>query len=302
MRNKNFLVNILLIINILVWGYYFIYCSNIISSWFIDIDKISPIDNNQDTGNLEILFYDNSEKNLVILRTPTNKIVIINTGIDKKAINLKDYIKANKLFFIDKIFLTNNNEESINGLRVLLNDISIGEIIDGSTSIERNREYDFFRYFLRYHPEIGYVRPIQGESIYVDPYLNIRTYFAIDENLEKFADMFLLINYNNINILFTTDNYAEGQFDFLDEFYIRHVDVLQYPNIKYHQNISKKTIQNLEIKYLVVGDNSIYRGDFIDMNVWNVFNENKFYVKYIGNEKEKPLILQSDGKSIRFRR
>jgi beta-lactamase superfamily II metal-dependent hydrolase len=300
-KNNNFLVIILLLLNIILWNYYIIFNTNIYQKFF----NTSIVQKTKKNGFLYINFYNNKYEKLIIIKTPTNKTVLIDTGADIRAKKILKYIKDEKIFFIDAIFLTNANPDNLNGIQKLLNSVSIGKIIDGVNNTN-SPQYNYFRYFMKHHPEIMHIKSLQNKEIYIDPYLKFKTYYALDKNNNKISgSLFIYIEYKNNNFLFTSDNGYKEQYGLMQNWLLsnfainkpnknKQIDVFEYPYIDYKNSVLSEFIELIKPRYIIAGKKSLFKNRLIDMNVWNNFYISNIQVKYVGNI----LTLKSDGNNI----
>ena len=150
-KKNNFLVIILFVLNIIFWNYYLIYNTNIYKNFFYDFNKGNTT--SAEKGYLVINFFSDSNNKFIILHTPTNKTVIIDTGGDINSKKILNYMKAHNFVFIDTIFLTSSNENACKGLGEILNTFFVGEIVDGI--LHGNEK---LKYIVSRHPEISYTK------------------------------------------------------------------------------------------------------------------------------------------------
>jgi beta-lactamase superfamily II metal-dependent hydrolase len=201
MKNKLtvFIIFILLLLNSLVWGYYFLLNSNL-SKTFLHKDIL-------DNKKLSILFFeaDNFKTksfdlcNTAILRTPCKRIVLIDPNY--RTLNeIFNYLKENKINAIDKIIITGSSYGHVSGILAILNKFPVSEIIDFKWENACSELYDIYS-FLKFHPEIGY-RVIKDDSdIYVDPLMTIKA-LATGIN-QEYGDVYknLKIVYRNVSFI-----------------------------------------------------------------------------------------------------
>jgi hypothetical protein len=292
-KKNNFLIIILLVLNIIFWNYYIIYYTTIYKNLFYDFNNGNPVSENIQYLYLNFLSDENNK--LVILETPNNKIFLIDTGGDEAATKVLNYMRSKNIAFIDTIFLTTANDNANRGLAKILNTFSVGEIIDGTLTDNAR-----VRYIISKHPEISYSTAKMDRNIYLYPDLEFKFYYATDENNRNFGSLFLHIQYKNKSILLTANNTEKAQTGLLKTWETRkehyqNIDILEYPYTGYDSNISLKFLDALKPRYVIVSNRSLFNNDLLDMNIWDNFSS-KQKVKYV----KTGLVIKTDGDNIKY--
>jgi hypothetical protein len=301
MKNKkkynNFLIIILFFANIFLWFYYFVNYTDIFN------EKKSLIINNSEKkqNNLDITFYSNEKNRAILIKTPENRIIIIDL-IDKDSINkVINYFKKNDILIIDMFLYSNLKTNFIPIFKKILNNIVVIKVLN-VFSLNNIPKIDFFLDFTKNHPEMIYERIQQTREVFIEPYLKFKIFYPFDKNQNKsIGNPVILLIYKNTRILFSCENTYKDQYflmqnhDFVEEINNNKINIFEYPNVSFEMTIFPEFFEKINPKYIIVNKKSLFNNDFLDLNICNKVPDSN--IKKIVNNF---LSFKSDGDYIYF--
>ncbi|MEP7146250.1 MAG: DNA internalization-related competence protein ComEC/Rec2, partial [bacterium] len=222
-----------------------ILCILVISGNFIyNYDFVNP---------LNITFLDIGQGDCALIRTPDDKIILIDCGRITYKFNsgektIAPYLRRSGIYKIDLLIITHLHLDHIGGINYLLENFSIGKIIESGQRVSSE--------FVDKMDSLITVRNIQREAVrsgdLIDELTNIRLYYLFpsdnfvsesgytrDNNLNNGSVAFIL-KYKDVKIFFSGDIEKEGE-RFLYENYgdFLKADILK---VAHHGSITSSTI------------------------------------------------------------
>lgn len=259
----------------------------ILLTLFISVIKIPD-------NKLEIITFDVQNADCFLIKTPQNKYFIIDTGkagykgskAQANSIILK-YLKDNGIKEIEGLILTHFDNDHTGGACDIIKNLQIKEVYVNSyddTSITSKNIYKIIK-----EKHLTSKIPKNNTSIYIEPNVNIKTYFSNlkDEN-EK--SIITLLTYKNFDMIFMGDAGTKS-FEKIKHQIPRNIEVLKVGHHGGANVVNKSMIDYLNTKVSIIstGTNSFghpYKGTLDILRVTNIYRtdrNNSIKLKSNGN-------------------
>ena len=291
------------------------------SSVGIQINNKSNVSNVKSTnyGELIVYYIDVGQGDAILIQTPENKFVLIDTGSKEYDTTLVNFIKNLGVFTLEAFIATHPHEDHIGGCVKLFEEFEIMSVYHPGYEMESKIYQDF-------------INAAENEfcPIYTDDYLDPGDYIEISNNyniecqilsINKNADnandasIVLRLDFNDVSFLFTGDIESEVE-EYLVDYWDVDIDILK---VAHHGSSSSSSDLFLyeatpDVAIISVGEDnryghphqealdrlefhcdSIYRTDINGDVIVTVDNEGKDYSVSCEKSKDCPYTPQITG-------
>lgn len=247
---------------------------------------------------LEVHFLDVGQADCILIKTPLQKVILIDSGKNSHENTVVSYIKSQGIDTIDAVVGTHPHEDHIGGLDAVINNFDIGKIFMPKVSHTTKTFEDVLNAVK--NKGLKVTTAFAGTNIEVDTNLKVE---MLSPNSETYDDMnnysaVIKLSYNNTSFLFTGDAESISEQEMISKGYDLKADVLK---VGHHGSATSTTalfLNKVSPQYAIISvgkENSYGHPDNLILNRLNTFGVEVFRTDEAGT-----IIATSDGETIKF--
>ncbi|PQQ66505.1 MBL fold metallo-hydrolase [Acetivibrio saccincola] len=247
---------------------------------------------------LEVHFLDVEQADCILIKTPGQKAVLIDSGKNTHEDTVVSYIKSQGIDTIDAVVGTHPHEDHIGGLDAVINSFNIGKIYMPKVSHTTKTFEDVLNAID--NKGLKVTTAFAGTNIEVDPDLKIEILAPNSHTYDEINNYSAVVKltYKNTSFLFTGDAESVSEQEMISKGYDLKADVLK---VGHHGSATSTTAQFLKKvspDYVVISvgkDNRYGHPDNLVLNRLKTFGVEIFRTDEYGT-----VIATSDGETIKF--
>ncbi|NLI57224.1 MAG: MBL fold metallo-hydrolase [Clostridium sp.] len=247
---------------------------------------------------LEVHFLDVGQADCILIKTPLQKVILIDSGKNSHENTVVSYIKSQGIDTIDAVVGTHPHEDHIGGLDAVINNFDIGKIFMPKVSHTTKTFEDVLNAVK--NKGLKVTTAFAGTNIEVDTNLKVE---MLSPNSETYDDMnnysaVIKLSYNNTSFLFTGDAESISEQEMISKGYDLKADVLK---VGHHGSATSTTalfLNKVSPQYAIISvgkENSYGHPDNLILNRLKTFGVEVFRTDEAGT-----IIATSDGETIKF--
>ena len=257
-------------------------------------------------GNLYITILNVGHGDSAIIRTPQNKIILIDcgNGLNRNpALNagkniLLPFLKKLRIKTIDAVILTHPHDDHIGGFFSLLGKIKIKKVYDPGYAMTSYKYAALLKKISDY--KIAYSIPVKGDTLKIDPEIKINVLnppaklFEFTKSDANNNSITLHISYNKFSILMTGDIENEAERYIVKNNSNIKCDVIKVPHHGSKTSTYRPFLKKLGAKYAIISvskDNSFGLPNAKTLRLYL-----KYGMKILRTDVNGHIYIKSDGK------
>lgn len=175
---------------------------------------------------LSIHIIDVGQGDSILIKTPSNKKILIDAGTDESEYIVKSYLKKEKVKYLDFVIATHPDSDHIGGLDYIINNFNVEKLYMPKQSTNSTSYNNLINACDSNSLDIKYLQ--KGDTINIDNLTDIYvlspSYIQNENNLNSIV---FNLNYKNKSFLFTGDCEKENENEIINSFNLRDVDFLK---------------------------------------------------------------------------
>lgn len=255
----------------------------------------SPKEQINNNGLLQVNIIDVGQGDAILIKTPNNKNILIDTGSKKEKDKLYTFLEANSIKNIDILVGTHPHEDHIGNMASVINDFNIGQVympkVTHTTKTFKDVMTAIKEKGLKVKaPEIGKKFDIDGIGVeFLAP------------NSQKYNDLnnysiVTKLSYGENSFLFTGDAEKESEKEMISKGYDLNADVLKLGHHGSSTSSSKEFVTKVNPKYAVVS--CAKNNDYGHPHKETINLLTKMDIKILKTYDSGTVKFTSDGKNI----
>lgn len=260
-----------------------------------EIPAVMP---NGDINLLEVHFLDVGQADCILIKTPEQKVILIDSGKNSDEDTVVSYIKSQKIDKIDVAIGTHPHEDHIGGLDAVINSFDIGKVFMPKVSHTTKTFEDVLNAIK--NKGLKVTTAFAGTSIELDTTLKIEMLAPNSDGYDKMNDYSAVIKltYDNTSFLFTGDAENISEKEMISKGYDLKADVLK---VGHHGSATSTTavfLKKVDPEYAIISVgkyNNYGHPDKLILNRLKTHGVEVFRTDEIGT-----IIAVSDGEAIKF--
>jgi len=247
---------------------------------------------------LEVHFLDVGQADCILIKTPLQKAILIDSGKNSHEDTVVSYIKSQGIDTIDVVVGTHPHEDHIGGLDAVINSFDIDKIFMPKVAYTTKTFEDVLNAIK--NKGLKVTTAFEGTNIEVDTNLKVE---MLAPNSETYDDInnysaVIKLSYNNTSFLFTGDAESISEQEMTSRGYDLKADVLK---VGHHGSATSTTaffLNKVSPQYAIISvgkDNSYGHPDNLILNRFKNFG-----VEVFRTDEDGTIIATSDGETIKF--
>lgn len=178
-----------------------------------------PVEDRPDQE-LEVHFIDVGQGDSILIRTPEEKVILIDAGVRSAGQVVVDYLAAAGITSIDIIVGTHPHADHIGGLIQVMEELPVGKVID-SGKVHNTLTYQDYLAVIE-EKKIPFFEGRAGQEIELDSHVNIKILHPgsdLDSYCLNNASIVIKLLYGTVGFLFTGDAEKEAEKEILERDY-----------------------------------------------------------------------------------
>lgn len=250
-----------------------------------------------DNNLLFIHYIDIGQGDSILIKTPQNKNILVDSGDNKAEDKLASYLALNNVKKLNMIIATHPDTDHIGGLDMVVNDFKVDNFFMPdikSDSKNYNRLLDALDN-KKLTPKPLY----QGDTINIDTDIILQIISPIKdkvyENNNEFSIAFRLI-YKNSSFLFMADSEKENENDILSENINVQSDVIKLGHHGSKTSSSMEFLNSVNPKLAIISSGKDNKFNHPHKEVIDILNE--LEIPYLDTKDKGDIVIKSDGEKI----
>lgn len=252
----------------------------------------------EDLEPLQVHFLDVGQAECILIKTPEQKVILIDAGKNVHEDTVVSYIKSQGINTIDVVVGTHPHEDHIGGLDAVINSFNINKVFMPKVSHTTKTFEDVLNAIK--NKDLKVTTAFAGTNIEVDTSLKIEILAPNSDSYDNINNYSAVIKltYNNTSFLFTGDAESISEQEMTSKGYDLKADVLK---VGHHGSATSTTalfLKKVDAKYAIISvgkDNSYGHPDNLVLNRLKTFGVEVFRTDEVGT-----IIAISDGETIKF--
>ena len=246
---------------------------------------------------LEFIFFDVGQGDAILIHTPDNKNILVDTGPNGKYLPAKTsiipYLRAKGINNLDTVVLTHSDSDHVGGTLELLNNIQINNLFHNQIDNHSKLSRKISRYIKENHIKNKILS--NGDSIILDKNTNIKVIRPYKENKNsKNEDCIILyISYKDFSSILMADCEANALYD-IKKYVKKPVNVIKIGHHGSYNSVNYNFLSYLkpQLAVISVGKRG-YKYGHPNSQVLEELKE--FNVKTLRTDKDFAITISSDG-------
>lgn len=231
----------------------------------------------------------------ILIKTPSNKSMLIDGGDEDSAKIIKSYLKNKKIKNLDVVVATHPDSDHIGSLDYIIDNFDVDKIYMTKQNTDSESYDNLINSCNKKHLKINYLSK--------DDFFNLDDYTKIDVLSPSYItdnnnsnSIVLNISYKNNNFLFTGDCDSENEVDMINSYDLENVDFLK---VAHHGSSSSSSLDFLEevtpdIAVISCG----YKNSYGHPHKATLDNLNEVNAKIFRTDINGSMVFYSDGDRI----
>lgn len=247
---------------------------------------------------LEVHFLDVGQADCILIKTPRQKAILIDSGKNSDEDDVVFYIKSQGIDTIDAVVGTHPHEDHIGGLDAVISSFNIGKIYMPQVSHSTQTFEDVLNAIK--NKGLKVTNAFAGTIIDVDTTLKIEMLAPNSQTYEDINNYSAVVKltYNNISFLFTGDAESVLEQEMISKGYDLKANVLKVGHHGSATSTIAQFLKKVSPEYAVISvgkDNSYGHPDNLILNRLKTFG-----VEVFRTDESGTVIAISDGETIKF--
>ncbi|MGL5692597.1 MAG: ComEC/Rec2 family competence protein [Peptostreptococcaceae bacterium] len=186
---------------------------------------------------LSIHIIDVGQGDCILIKTPSNKTILVDSGDEESEHIVKSYLKKEKIKTLDIIIATHPDSDHIGNLDYIIKNFNVKQIYMPNQTSESMAYKNLINSCISENLSINYLS--KGDSFKIDDISVLvlsPSYIQQDNNLNSIV---FNLNYKNKSFLFTGDCEENNEIDIINSFNLDEVDFLK---VAHHGSSSSSSI------------------------------------------------------------
>lgn len=264
----------------------------------ITIAPVTADTSQQPIKNLIVHYIDVGQADSILIQTPNNKNILIDTGNNADSQSLMTYLKAKGVGAIDVLVGTHPHEDHIGSMDDVIRNLTVNSIYMPKVTTNTDTFLDLLQAIKDKGLKVN--TPVPGSKIVVDSDLDVTIVAPNNttyEDLNNYS-IVLKVTYKNNSFLFTGDAEAASEAEILKAAYNIKADVLKVAHHGSYSSTSDAFLKSVAPKYAVI---SVGKGnDYGHPAADTLTRLTNHKVEIFRTDLSGTIIATSDGNMIRF--
>lgn len=188
---------------------------------------------------LSIHIIDVGQGDCILIKTPSNKNILVDSGDERSEHIVKSYLNKEKVKSLDMIIATHPDSDHIGSLDFIVRNFNVKNIYMPNQNVESNAYINLINSCTDKNLPIKYLS--KGDSINIEDNIDLLilnpSYIQNDNNLNSIV---FNLTYKNKSFLFTGDCEESNELDMINSFDLEDVDFLK---VAHHGSSSSTSIK-----------------------------------------------------------
>jgi len=251
---------------------------------------------------LELVFFDVGQGDAILVHTPENKNILVDTGPNERFLPAQaaiiPYLRNHGISRLDAIVLTHPDSDHIGGAKEILENIKVNNLFENGVSSKSKTYRKLKKYILQRHIKDTILS--DGESLNFDKEVKIQVIRPFKEHKNSHNEdcIVLYISYNKFSTLLTGDCEEEALYEM--EKYIKNpITILKVGHHGSSHSINDAYLSYLrpQLAVISVGKKG-YKYGHPNSKILEELKE--FNVKTFRTDKDHAVTVTSDGENYSF--
>lgn len=255
---------------------------------------------------LELVFFDVGQGDAMLVHTPDNKNILVDTGPNGRFIPAKTaivpYLRKKGITALDAVVLSHSNSDHIGGTLEILKSISVKEIYHNGLNEDTKTCRKLKNYILKNH--INNKILYSGQNINLDREVNIKAVRASQNKVVPKDDyenencIILYISYKGFSSILAADSEADSLYE-IKKYVKKQVNIIKIGHHGSSDSVNYTYLNYLkpDLAIISVGEKG-YRYGHPNRQVLKELRE--FNIKTLRTDKDFAITIDSDGKKYNF--
>lgn len=196
-------------------------------------------------SNYEVYFFDINQGDAALIKTPNNKIYMVDCGRSYNYRNIESYLKSNN-YKLDAIFLSHSDTDHCGAIEYLKDNDMVDKVYVSMQDKENYENND------------GYITLVAGDIIDLDGEIEVEIIYPDSSVKDKDTNdlsIVMDVKFLDYRILFTGDMSSKTEKEIIDR--LSDVDILKVAHHGSKNSTSKEFLEKIDAEYAVimVGEN-----------------------------------------------
>ncbi len=258
----------------------------IIITLFIGCDK-------KDTLSIHII--DVGQGDSILIKTPSDKKILIDGGTEESEHIIKSYLKKEKVKYIDFIIATHPDSDHIGGLDYIIKNFNVEKLYMPKQSTNSTSYKNLLSACNSKELDIKYLQ--KGDKINIEEFIDILvlspSYIQSENNLNSIV---FSLSYKNKSFLFTGDCEEKNEIEILNSFNLSSIDFLKIAHHGSSSSSSTRFIKEVSPDVAVISCGYKNQYGHPHQSTLDVLDENN--VLTYRTDLNGDLVFYSDGDTI----
>lgn len=244
---------------------------------------------------LSVHIIDVGQGDSILIKTPSSKNILIDSGDEDSERILKSYLKKEKIKKLDMVFASHPDTDHIGSLDYVINNFQVNDVYMPEASSDHTAFYNLITSCDSQNIDISYL--YKGDLINIDDNILLEvlspSYIQDDSNLNSLV---LKLNFKDKSFLFTGDSEISNELDILNNFQLDDVDFLK---VAHHGSSSSTNPEFLaQTTPDVAAISCGYKNQYGHPHQGTLDNLSNFNILTYRTDLNGDLVFYSDGESI----
>jgi len=258
----------------------------IIITLFIGCDK-------KDTLSIHII--DVGQGDSILIKTPSDKKILIDGGTEESEHIIKSYLKKEKVKYIDFIIATHPDSDHIGGLDYIIKNFNVEKLYMPKQSTNSTSYKNLLNACNSKSLDIKYLQ--KGDKINIEEFIDILvlspSYIQSENNLNSIV---FSLSYKNKSFLFTGDCEEKNEIEILNSFNLGSIDFLKIAHHGSSSSSSTRFIKEVSPDVAVISCGYKNQYGHPHQSTLDILDENN--VLTYRTDLNGDLVFYSDGDTI----
>ena len=252
---------------------------------------------------LEFVFFDVGQGDAILVHTPNNKNILVDTGPNGKYIPAKTsivpYLRDRGIIKLDAIVLTHPNSDHIGGTLEILDNIKVNEILHNGLMENSKTCLKIKNYFRKNHIKNRIL--YDGENINLDKDVKIKVIRSYKKykNNENEDCIILYIFYKDFSSILMADSEADSLYD-IEKYVKKPVNIIKIGHHGSHNSLDYNFLDYLKPQLAVISVGK--KGYMYGHPNGQILEELKeFNVKTFRTDRDFAVTISSDGENYIYK-
>lgn len=244
---------------------------------------------------LAVHIIDVGQGDCVLITTPNNNNILIDSGDENTYKIIKSYLKLHKIKKLDMVIATHLDKDHIGSLDDVIKNFNVKKVYTPNQKDDSPHYYDLVKSCENKDISIDYLK--KGDIVKLNKDINIKvlspSYIQESNNLNSIV---LNMTYTNMDFLFTGDSEEPNEIEMLDSFELENVDFLK---VAHHGSSTSSTDNFIKEVSPSIGVISCgYKNQYGHPHKSTLETLDKYNVKTYRTDMAGDLVFYSDGNKI----